>query len=145
MATDPGRWRRIAIVTLALAGIGAVVGGVVGALLVGVLLAGLDHVQPSAFLLLMGARFGAGVGFVLAPVAAWTLMRRVPLWRAIGETAIGTAVGAGLGLVLQTRISSVAVSPMILGVAGFALAALRLRLFYRAPAAKTPRDDLHVR
>ena len=58
-------------------------------------------------------------------------MRRVPLWRAITDTAIGTTVGAGIGLLLQPTFRVIALSPVVLGVVGFAAAALRLRLFYR--------------
>ena len=44
--------------------------------------------------------FGAIAGAVLAPVAAWSLMRHVPLWRAIAETAAGTVLGVGIGYCL---------------------------------------------
>ena len=124
--------RRILAVTAGLAAAGAVVGGVLGALLVSLLML-TDRVAPwswAAFVI--GAGFGAEVGFVLAPIAAWTLMRRVPLWRAITDTALGTTIGAGAGLFLQPRFDFVILSPVILGIVGFTAAALRLRLSYRA-------------
>lgn len=127
------RLRRVLIITAALAGLGAVVGGILGALLVSALMA----VPPRVWnvtVLFVGAELGAAVGFVLAPIAAWTLMRRVPIWRAIVDTAVGTTIGAGLGLLLQPRFTVIALSPIVLGVAGFAAAALRLRLFYRGDA-----------
>jgi hypothetical protein len=123
--------RRILAVTAGLAAAGAVVGGVLGGLLVTLLMLMGRPTSWNAIGLLVGTEFGAAVGFVLAPVAAWTLMRRVPLWRAITDTAIGTTVGAGVGLLLQPSFRVIALSPMVLGVVGFAAAALRLRLFYR--------------
>jgi hypothetical protein len=128
------RLRRVLVITAALAGLGAVVGGMLGALLVSALMV----VPPrtwSATVLFVGAEFGAAVGFVLAPIAAWTLMRRVPIWRAIVDTSVGTTIGAGLGLLLQPRFTVLALSPVVLGVVGFAAAALRLRIFYRGDAA----------
>lgn len=123
--------RRILAVTAGLAAAGAVVGGVLGGLLVSLLMLLDGPARWEAIGFLAGAEFGAAVGFVLSPIAAWTLMRTVPLWRAIGETAIGTTVGAGIGLVLQPSFRVIALSPIVLGVVGFAAAALRLRLFYR--------------
>ena len=135
------RFRRILVVTAALAGLGAVVGGVLG----GVLVTALMTVPPrvwSTTALFVGAEFGAAVGFVLAPVAAWTLMRRVPIWRAIVDTAAGTTIGAGVGLLLESRVDNIAVSPILLGLVGFTAAALRLRLFYRGDAAKKPAERI---
>jgi hypothetical protein len=123
--------RRIVAVTAGLAAAGALVGGVLGGLLVSLLMLFEGPARWEAIGFLAGAGFGAEVGFVLAPIAAWTLMRRVPLWRAIGETAIGTTVGAGIGLMLQPSFRVIMLSPIVLGVVGFAAAALRLRLFYR--------------
>jgi hypothetical protein len=123
--------RRILAITAGLAAAGAVVGGVIGGLLVSLLMLLHGPGRWEAIGFLAGTGFGAEVGFVLAPIAAWTLMRRVPLWRAIGETAIGTTIGAGIGLVLQPDFRVMALSPLVLGLIGFAAAALRLRLFYR--------------
>lgn len=131
------RFRRILIITAALAGLGAVVGSILGTLLVTAIMA----IPPRAWnttILFAGAEFGAAVGFVLAPVAAWTLMRRVPIWRAIVDTAAGTTIGAGLGLLLQPRFTVLALSPILLGVLGFTGAALRLRLFYRGDRTRKP-------
>lgn len=131
------RLRRILIITAALAGLGAFVGAILGGSLVTAIELFPSRASgawsPAAFF--VGAAFGAAVGLVLAPVAAWTLMRRVPIWRAIVDTAVGTTIGAGLGLVLQPRTPVLALSPIVLGVVGFTLAALRLRLFYRAERA----------
>jgi hypothetical protein len=40
---------------------------------------------------------GASLGAVLGPTLAWTLLRRVPLWRLLLEPAVGTIAGAFLG------------------------------------------------
>lgn len=131
--------RRVVAITAGLAVAGAVVGGVLGGLLASLIGLFAAPVEWSSEVFLAGVEFGAVVGFVLAPIAAWTLMRRVPLWRAIAETALGTTIGAGVGLLLQPRFPLLILSPVILGVVGFTLAALRLRLFYRAPGV-TSRD-----
>jgi hypothetical protein len=117
-------------VTLILGGIGAVVGAVLGALLISVLFVihGPVH-QPRALVEPLGiaTAFGAVLGSVLAPVAAWTLMRHVPLWRAILETALGTLLGVGFGLLVGARLDR----SILLGLVGFAAAAIRLRLTHR--------------
>jgi len=91
-------------------------------------------------LIYLGAMFGGVMGAVLAPIAAWSLMRRVPIWRAITDTAIGTVIGAVVGLVFQPRFDTAWLSPPLLGICGFALAAIRLRFANRAErsAASAP-------
>jgi MFS family permease len=128
--------RRVAVVAVALAGVGAVVGGVLGAALVGAITIkhGLwrDALGP-------GAAFGALVGAVLAPIAAFTLMRRVPIWRAIAETAVGTVAGAALGMLLQPTFTGFFASEIFLGVVGFAVAAVRLRVTQKKlPVSRQP-------
>ena len=133
------RLRRVLVITAALAGMGAVVGSVLGLLLMAAILT-VTREAWSATGLFMGAALGAASGSVLAPIAAWTLMRRVPIWRAIVDTAVGTTIGAGLGLLPQPRFTVVAAYPILLGLLGFTAAALRLRLFYRGDtAAKSAR------
>lgn len=131
------RFRRILIITAALAGLGAVVGSVLGVLLMAAILT-VTREAWSATVLFVGAAFGAVSGFVLAPIAAWTLMRRVPIWRAVVDTAVGTTIGAGLGLLAQPRFAVVAAYPILLGLLGFTAAALRLRLFYRGDRTGKP-------
>lgn len=88
----------------------------------------------------IGAVFGGLMGGILAPIAAWTLMRRVPIWRAIVDTAVGTVIGAVVGLVFQPQHDTAWLSPILLAVGGFALAAIRLRLTTgaRRSAANAP-------
>jgi len=122
------RLARIAQITGLVALLGASVGAGLGAILVALLpIHGGDFLLERE-LVLFGAEFGAATGAVLAPIAAWTLMRRVPLWRAIAETAVGTVLGAAIGLIGQPLINTAWLSPVLLGIAGFILAAIRLRL-----------------
>jgi hypothetical protein len=120
---------RILQITIGLGIVGSVVGGVLGAVLVAALSMRMPGFHASD-LLGIGFTFGARMGAVLAPIAAWTLMRDVPIWRAIAETAAGTLVGAAIGLVFQPLYVAW-LSPPLLGIGGFALAAIRLRLLSR--------------
>lgn len=92
----PTAWNRVALVTFALLITGFVCGAVVGTVIV--LGTALAYGQiptiasvPKGFVL--GLAFGAPLGALAAPVAAWLLLRRVALGRAIGVTALGTALG----------------------------------------------------
>lgn len=86
------------------------------------------------------ALFGGGLGAVLAPIAVFTLMRHVPIWRAIVETAVGTTVGVAIGWVVGSRMGYAGVWPIGLGLLGFLAAAIRLRLTHRS----SPRVDAGV-
>jgi hypothetical protein len=115
---------------------GAVIGAAVGALSLSVLiLVSGDWNQRVAVTvpLTVAAIFGAILGLVLAPIAAWTLMRRVPIWRAIVETALGTVVGVGAGYLLRPWLGGTAPWEIAFALAGFAAAAIRLRLTHRGP------------
>lgn len=102
-SASPGmRVARIAAVTAGLAAAGAVAGAVVGVLVAATWLLSAGHLLGLLLnldgVLLFGA-YGAVIGAVLGPLAAWLLMRHVPLWKAIGGTALGTLAGSLLGLV----------------------------------------------
>jgi hypothetical protein len=97
--TIPDRPARIALVTAGLSAAGAIVGGLCSTIAVALIAAiegGLGTLasREVASLLGIAATFGAVAGMVGAPVLSWTLLRRVPLGRAILFTAIGTIVGA---------------------------------------------------
>lgn len=96
------RIARVAAVTAGLVAAGAFVGGMVGVLMMSLwLLPGdLPQLWTDLDLLLVVAWFGAIVGAVFGPVAAWLLMRHVPLWRAVGGTALGTLAASALGLLI---------------------------------------------
>jgi hypothetical protein len=118
---------RIVQVTVGLSAVGVMIGSVLGAILAALFGVRVGDFGFASEIWFAGAMLGAGVGGVLAPVAAWTLMRRVPIWRAIAETAAGTVLGTTLGLIFP-RLPA----PW-LGVLGFVTAATRLWLTHRRP------------
>lgn len=94
--------KRVFAVTAGLLGIGALCGAVLGAVIVGAMLLryGLSEATPDVgFALIFGGGVGAGIGAVLTPLLAWIFLRRVPLGRAIGETAIGMLAGVALAMI----------------------------------------------
>ncbi len=124
--------KRAAAVTGGLVLVGGMAGAVASALAVGIsalafsLLEGaplLSHVLGMA---LFGGMIGAAYGAVLGPLAAWLLMRHVPLGVAIGGTMLGTLAGGVAGLVLDTHYFT-------LPLAGFALSALAIRFAVPRP------------
>jgi hypothetical protein len=131
---------RIVQVTLALSALGAVAGGILGGGLVALLGIRIGSLHLSGEVLLAGTEFGAAMGGVLAPLAAWTLMRRVPIWRALTETALGTVLGCGVGLIFQPLRDTAWLSPPLLGIAGFILAAIRLRFRVRTAVPRAAFD-----
>jgi hypothetical protein len=127
---------RVAAITASIAAIGAAIGGALGAALLAVWalrlrVSGVDLAQGALF----GAGVGAGLGAVLAPITAWVFLRRVPLGRALAQTAIGTTLGAAFGLVLGS-IGLPAPNSLPAGLLGaligFLAAAVRLRFSTRA-------------
>lgn len=118
--------------TLLLAGVGAAVGGIIGTALLA-LLPVLVFRPPShpafdlLFSLAWGGGFGAAVGAIVAPLSGWTLLRHVPLGRAIAATAVGTFLGA---LIIYPQ-------PVIGGMLGYVAAAVLSRRYYARP----PRDQ----
>ena len=141
--------RRVLAVTggLAVAGlvVGAVVGvGVAGAFIALSLLTRSGGVWNVGSTLLFSAMFGGALGLVLGPLAAWLLMRHVPIGRALGQTALGTAIGSFLGLLLvMFPVLLIPFPPLVLGLAGFAAAAVRLRITHRRKdvVPTLPADD----
>ncbi len=128
---------------MGLSAAGAVVGAALGGLSLGALL--LLHgvwgdIGDVSVPLIAGGVFGGLLGggllgSVLAPVAAWTLMRHVPLWRAIGETALGTVIGVAVGDLLGPWLGRPAPWEMVFALLGFTAAAIRLRLTHRGAAS----------
>ena len=91
-----------------------------------------------AFVAAVGALFGG----VLLPVTAWLFLRRVPLGLALLGTVLGTIVGAVLGWTSTIMLGGGEVAVMQDGLigafAGFACAALLLRLRASAPRVRHP-------
>lgn len=128
------RVARVAAVTAGLAVTGAVAGALVGAAMCALML--LLSGEPSKLwvardLLAFAASFGARAGAVLGPVAAWLLMRHVPLGDAIGGTALGTLAGGALGLLLAGPVESFPA-----GLLGFGAAAVYLRIHTPRPGRR---------
>jgi hypothetical protein len=79
---------------------------------------------------------GAALGGVLAPIFAWGLLRRAPIWRLMLEPAAGTVFGSLAGWALGFR-GWIPGIPGFLGCAllGAFVAGLRLRLATQRVAA----------
>ena len=126
------RIRRILAVTGGLIVTGAIAGAVLGVSILGVgvlVNGGLHGDQPFAPFLLLGAAVGAAFGALLAPIAAWVLLRTVPLGRAVLETALGTLLGA----IVMWFVPPI--GPVWGGMLGFAVAAVRMRFVARRGSA----------
>jgi hypothetical protein len=78
------------------------------------------------------AMIGALFGGVLLPATAWIFLRRVPLGLAVLGTLVGTILGGSLGWVVMYGHGEIQ-GGLVGGLAGFAGAALLLRLRASAP------------
>jgi hypothetical protein len=136
--------RRILTVTLGLVATGSAIGAVLGALSLWMATAilGVGPNFSNAELLEAGAKAGSLTGAILAPISAWSLMRFVPLWRAIGQPALGTTLGALAGAMAASVLSSGLAWPILGGLTGFLVAAVRLRIAYGARS--TQRESVAV-
>jgi hypothetical protein len=123
------RTGRIVAVTAGLSATGAVFGAAcavaAAALAMGVT-GGLGFVFDRAVLgFTLGV--GAAVGAVVAPPIAWAMLRRVPLGKAVGWSAVGTILGGALGLFLPS-----VVGPIVGAIAGCVTAGGLLRRRYKS-------------
>jgi hypothetical protein len=135
--------RRILIVTLGLVATGSVIGAMLGALSLWVattILGAVPNAGSGVELLSAGAKAGALTGAILAPISAWSLMRFVPLWRAIGEPALGTTFGATAGSLAASVMGGGLAWSILGGLIGFLVAAVRLRIAYGARS--TPKESV---
>ena len=71
------------------------------------------------------------VGAIGTPLLTWLVMRRVPLWRAIGEPAIGGVLGTLLALAAIPLVSAPILLQPLCVLTGIVGAALRLRNAHR--------------
>jgi hypothetical protein len=119
---------RILAVTAGLLAGGALFGALAAGIAITIVMALLGGLSRDLFL--EAARIGAVLGAVLLPIAGWTLLRRVPLWRALTGTITGTVIGSLLGTVLLGFAAyplGLFVGPPLGAVVGFLCAAVRLR------------------
>jgi hypothetical protein len=112
----------------AITGLLGVLGGVAGALGGALIMTALTMFEGGpyfSFLELLGIAGGVGFtfGVVAGPTLGWTLLRRVPLWRAVGETAAAAGVAVTVALALGASMTATFVWPAAAALA----AALRLR------------------
>jgi hypothetical protein len=122
------RAERIVTLTLGLSAAGAIVGASAGALalLLALMLSGMPVAISDLFVFAIPASVGAFLGALLTPIAAWMLLRRVPLGRAFMGLAAGTIVGGVLAWFSLSSWDSI--EGAVLGaVVGFVVAAVGLR------------------
>lgn len=121
--------RMIVAVTAGLIVAGAVFGTIAGAVLLTAWMAvtgSFNSLTDAAFMLRLSFDFGGRPGAVLGPIAAWLLMRHVPLGLAVGGTTLGTVVGGVIGFVATTLPTG----SMVYGMGGFVISAIALRIGY---------------
>lgn len=128
-----GRMRqklRIAAVTAGLMAAGGIFGTIAGSL---ALLLWFTAMDPSGMTLsaVKGIVFisifiGGGLGAVLGPLLAWTVMRHVPLWLAVGGTTLGTFVSGGLTMLIAGPTLGI-----MMGVVGCIASAIALHERFR--------------
>ena len=134
------RLYRVISVTTSLVIAGAILGAVASAvaLAIAVVITEGRLGASDAGTLGFAAEFGAMIGAVAAPTAAWLALRRVPLGRAVTWTTVATVVGGVAGWVIATVLRARLGGPLPLfgdevefGIVGallsFAAAAILLR------------------
>lgn len=126
--------RRVAGVSVALAGTGAVLGAGLAAgiaAVAGIALRAAGVVLPGGSIM-TSAALGAALGGVLTPMTALSLLRNVALGKALLLSVLGMAAGITLGELGTGQWIPAAGA----GVGGFLLVALLLRFTTRTPARK---------
>lgn len=115
---------RVALVALGLIPTGAVAGALAGALGVTIWVSFTQGIRIALdpTLWAVAGAVGGALGAVLLPIAGLTVLRYVPLGRALAETIVGTAIGGALG------VQFLGEGWLLGALAGFAVAAIRLRM-----------------
>jgi len=124
--------KRAAAVTGGLVVAGGIAGALVAAVAAAVVVLATEQRELVRHpgLLVFAGTIGAACGSVLGPLAAWLLMRHVPLGVAIGGTMLGALAGGVAALLLDGPVLWYLVLPLV----GFFLAALAIRLRVPRPA-----------
>jgi MFS family permease len=115
-------------ITSALAGIGAGGGATAGLVLtyLGNVISGYP-ITPGIGVYAWNMGIMAGLGAVFGPPLAWTILRRVPLWRTLTEPALAGIAGSVLAMLLAPPLFPILVPGAILG------SAIRLKYAYAEP------------
>lgn len=129
--------------TLVLIAVGAILGALTGTaclVLLGVPSIGEWSLHELGKMVLWGTLVGAPLGALGAPVLGWLLLRHVPVKRSLLYAPLGTLVGSLLALLVGWLRADIADGVGLFylvggGVVGVVLAAVGLRLRYRADAA----------
>jgi hypothetical protein len=102
--------------------VGAVAGAVAG-ILGSMVWTGLFRHEYAAqpFIFIVAGLFGAPLGAVILPAAGFTILRYVPIGRALWQTLLGTVVGGVIGVQFFSHIW------IACAIGGFLVAATRLR------------------
>jgi hypothetical protein len=129
---------RIIAVTLGLAVAGGVLGGVAGALGLAIAIAVTEGpaAAADATLLAFAAYVGAVLGAVSGPVAAWVLLRHVPLGHLFTGSVAGTVIGGVAGWMSTTGFEQIQYS-VVGALTGFFVAVIVMRRRIRPPADPT--------
>jgi hypothetical protein len=93
---------RVALVALGLIPAGAAAGALAGALGAMIWVTASEGLRAAPIPLLLGVAgiVGGILGAVILPIAGFTLLRYVPLGRALAETIVATALGGAIGVQL---------------------------------------------
>lgn len=129
--------RRVAGISVALAGTGAVLGGGLSAgfmALAGLIVRSANLAVPGGSILI-ATGIGAALGAVLTPMTALSLLRQVALGKALLFNMLGMSIGVAAGHVATGRPIIAAAS----GFGAFVLVALLLRL--TAGSGKSKKRD----
>lgn len=121
-------------ITSTLVGIGALGGAAAGLALtyLGNVISGY-HITPGLGVYAWNMGIMGGLGAVFGPPLAWTLLRRVPLWRTLTEPALAGIGGSVVAMLLAPSLFPILVPGAILA------SAVRLRYAYRdQPEVETP-------
>jgi hypothetical protein len=113
---------RVALVTLGLIPTGAAAGALAGALGATIWISFAEGLRAALDpeLWTGAGMVGGALGAVLLPIAGLTVLRYVPLGRALAETILGTAIGGALGVQFLGQ------GWLVGALAGFGVAAVRL-------------------